>query len=181
VLSAFAIRARSPCDCAECVQTVTLPSLRTSASATNGPIGACLTYGCSKLAEIDLDAFANAAITSAAFPLLSDGAPHLNSRSAFVRFSLPGRPVHSVHFALAATERAAAIASHSSGETTATRLPFFTTSAVGNCFLSTSPTEINVEPNVAGRTIRACSIPGNVTSQLHCVFPVTLSGMLGIG
>ena len=42
-------------------------------------------------------------------------------------------------------------------------------------------TEINVEPSVAGRTMRACSIPGSVTSQLHCVLPVTLSGMPGIG
>src|SRR5271166_2866267 len=168
-LSVFAIRARSPCDCAECVQTVALPSLRTSATATNGPIGACRTYGCSYVAEIVLLAPASAAFTSSTFPLLCDGAPHLCSRSSFVRFSLPVSPAQSVHFVLAATERAALIASHSLGETTATRLFFFTTSAVGNCFLSTSPTEINVEPSVAGRTIRACSIPGNVTSQLHSV------------
>ena len=41
--SMYAIRARNPCNCAECVQIVTLPSLLTSATATKGPIGACRT------------------------------------------------------------------------------------------------------------------------------------------
>src|SRR5580700_7097125 len=128
-----------------------------------------------------LGAFANAVVTSAAFPRVWSGAPHLCSRRAFVRFSLPGSPDHSVHFVLAATACAARIASHSFGETTATRLAFLTTFAVGNCFLSISPTETNVEPSVAGRTMRAWSMPGNLTSQLHCVFAVTLSRIAGIG
>src|SRR5712692_1800606 len=156
-------------------------SLRTSATATKRPIGACRTYGCSYVAEIFLDALPRAAVTSAAFPLLSDGAPHSCARSAFVRSSLPGSPDHSVHLVPAATERAALIASHSFGETTARRLRVFTIWAVGNCVLSSAPTEIKVEPSVAGRTMRACNIPGRVTSQLQRVLPVTLSGMLGIG
>src|ERR1700675_220396 len=100
---------------------------------------------------------------------------------ALVRLSLPGSPAHSVHLVVAATELAAPIASHSLGERTATRLPLVTTCAVGYCFLSSAPTEIRVEPNVAGRTIRALSIPGKVTSQAHWVFPVTLSGIPGMG
>jgi hypothetical protein len=114
-------------------------------------------------------ALASAAVTSAALPLLSEGAPQLCARSVFVTFSLPGRPDQSLHFVPAATDCAALSASHSLGETTASRLPFLTTSAVGNFVLSTSPTEIKYEPIVAGRTMRACSIPGNVTSQLHRV------------
>src|ERR1700704_1569881 len=101
-----------------------------------------------------LAAPAKAACTSSAvFPLASDGAPHLYSRIVFVRFSLPGSPAQSVHLVAAATDKAALIASHSFGETTAARLPFFTTSAVGNCFLSSGPTETRVEPNVAGRSM----------------------------
>src|SRR5258705_664422 len=180
VPSAFAMRARRPCDCAEWVQTVTL-SLRTSATATKRPIGACRTYGCSYVAEIFLDALARAAVTSAAFPLLCDGAPHSCARSAFVRLSLPGSPDHSVHLVVAATERAALMASHSFGETTATRFFVFMISAVGHCVLSRPPTEIKFEPTMAGRTMRACNIPGRVTSQLQRVLPVTLSGMLGMG
>ena len=93
--------------------------------------------------------------------------PHEYSSSVLVRFSLPGSPAQFVHFVLVATARAASIASHSSGETTATKFPFFTTSAVGNCFLLISPVEISVEPRAAGLTIRACNMPGKVTSQLH--------------
>src|SRR3981081_4398758 len=126
-------------------------------------------------------ALARAAVTAAAVPLPSDGAPHFWARRAFVRFSLPGSPVQSVHLVVEARAPAALIASHSLGETTASRLPFLTTSAVGNFFLSSAPTEIKVEPSVAGRTMRACSIPGKVTSQLHCVLPVTFPGILGTG
>src|ERR1700722_461113 len=180
-LRVFAICMRKPCDCDECVQTVTLPSRRASATATKGPMGACLTYGCSYVAEMVFGAPAGAALTSAALPLLSVAAPHLCSRIAFVRLSLPGSPAQSVHFVPAATESAALIASHSLGETTATRLAFLTTSAVGNCFLSSAPTEIKVEPIVAGSTMRACNMPGKVTSQLHCVLPVALSGIPGMG
>src|SRR5580692_10321982 len=118
-----------------------------------------------------LGAFSSAAVTSAAFPLLSSAGPHLWSRSALVRFSLPGSPDHAVHLVPDATERAALTASHSLGEATATRLPFLTISAVGNRFLSTAPTETRVDPRVAGRTIAAYSIPGSATSQLHCVLP----------
>src|ERR1035437_3952997 len=99
-----------------------------------------------------LAALASAAFTAAAFPRLSEGGPHLYARSVFVRFSLPGSPAQSVHFVPSATDPAAAIASHSFGETTARRSPFLATSAVGNCFLSSSPAEIKVEPSVAGRT-----------------------------
>src|SRR5690242_13603147 len=100
---------------------------------------------------------------------------------AFVTFSLPGKPDQSVHFVLSATLCAACTASHSFGETTASKFPFRRTSVVGNCFLSAVPAETNVDPRVAGRIIRACSIPGNVTSQLQRVFPVTLSGMCSAG
>src|SRR5262249_14368072 len=47
MLSTYAIRARKPWDCEECVHMVTMPWLFTSATATNGPIGACRTYPCS--------------------------------------------------------------------------------------------------------------------------------------
>src|SRR5712664_2708215 len=100
-------------------------------------------------------AFASAVVTSAAFPRLSGGVFHLYARSVFVTFSLPDSQAQAVHFIPAATARAALMASHSLGETTATRLPFFTISAVGNCSLSTAPTEIRVEPSVAGRIMRA--------------------------
>src|SRR3954469_5509029 len=113
-----------------------------------------------------LGALTSAAFASAAFPPLA-GAPHLYSRKVFVRFSLPGNPDQSVHFVPAATARAALPASHSLGETTATTSTFLTTSAAGNRFLSSAPTETNVEPSVAVRIMRACSIPGSVTSQLH--------------
>src|SRR5262249_44489789 len=103
------------------------------------------------------------------------------ARRACATLSLPGRPDQSVHFVVEATARAAAVASHSFGETTATRFALVTIPAVGNCFLSIAPTETSVEPCVAGRSIRACNMPGSVTSQLHCVLPVTLSGMPGIG
>src|ERR1700730_5366021 len=100
---------------------------------------------------------------------------------ALVTLSLPGSPAHSVHFVAAATELPALMASHSFGERTAMRLPLVTICAVGYFFLSSAPTEIRVEPNVAGRTMRACSIPGKLTSQVHWVFPVTLSGIPGMG
>ena len=35
------------------------------------------------------------------------------------------------------------------------------------------PTETSVEPSVAGRTMRACSMPGRTTSPLQMVWPVT--------
>src|ERR1700744_771535 len=113
-------------------------------------------------------AMPRAASTFAASPLLASGAPHSYARIAWVRFSLPGSPDQLLHLVAVATDRTALTASHSLGETTATRLPLFTTSAVGNRFLSTWPTEMRVEPMVGGRTMRACSIPGNTTSQLHC-------------
>src|SRR5262249_49507948 len=100
---------------------------------------------------------------------------------AWVRLSLPGSPDQSVHFVSAATSCAALMASHSLADTTATRLPLQTTVAPGKSFLSTWPTAINVEPNVAGRTMRACNIPCKATSQLQRVLPVTLSGMPGTG
>src|SRR6516225_3017532 len=128
-----------------------------------------------------LCALASAAFTSVAFPRLSAGAPHFWSRKNFVRFSLPGRPDHSLHLVLAATAWAALIASHSLGETTATRFFLRMTSAVGKRFLLTAPTDTRVETSVGGRTMRACSMPGRVTSQLHSVLPVTLSGMPGTG
>src|SRR6266700_7033301 len=179
--SMYAIRARNPCDCAECVQIVALPSRFTSATARNGPIGACRTYPCSYVAETYFVAFCSAAIVEAAFPLLSPGFSHLYWRIAFPTFSLPGKPDHSDHFVVPATLSAACTASHSLGETAATRFPFWVTSAFGNCFLSIAPAAMSVDPRVADRTIRACSIPGSVRSQLHCVFPVILSGMCPAG
>src|SRR5690348_7089638 len=73
------------------------------------------------------------------------------------------------------------MASHSFAATTAARLPFLITAAVGNRFLSIAPAQIIVEPKVAGRSIRAYSIPGSLISQLQRVLPVTLSGIPGIG
>src|ERR1700728_1138770 len=108
-----------------------------------------------------LGALARAAATSSLFPLFSEGSPQVCARSVFARFSLPGRPDHWVHFVVPATDCAAATASHSLGETTPTRLPFLTTSAVGNFVLSSAPTEISVAPNVAGRTLRERSIAGH--------------------
>src|SRR5215469_11966530 len=120
----YAIRARSPCDCAECVHIVIPPpSLFTSATATNGPIGACRTYPCSYVAEIFFVALCSAAVVSAALPLLCEGFSHLYSRIALVTFSLPGNADHSVHFVALATLTAACTASHSFGETTATKFP----------------------------------------------------------
>src|SRR6266436_1082919 len=128
-----------------------------------------------------LVAAARAALTMAASPWVCDGLSHEKRRRAWVTLSLPGRPDQSVHFVEAATARAALMASHSLGETTATRLDFVTMAAVGNCFLSRAPTEIKVEPSEAGRTMRAWSMPGSAMSQLHCVRAVILSGVPGMG
>src|SRR5262245_27752410 len=92
-----------------------------------------------------------------------------------VMFSLPGRPAQALHFVVDATARAAAIASHSCGDTTATRLFFVTTSAFGYLLLSNVPADTSVEPTAAGRTVRACSMPGRRTSPTHSVFAATLS------
>src|SRR5262249_3991636 len=67
-----------------------------------------------------------AAATAAEFPLVTVGAPHSCCRSTLVRFSLPGNPSQSVHLTCPAITSAALTASHSFGETTATRLPLRT-------------------------------------------------------
>src|SRR5215469_4095061 len=84
MLSTYAIRARNPWDCEECVHIVAIPSLFKSATATNGPIGACRTYPCSYVAEILFEALRSAAFVSAALPLVSDTFPNLCARIAFV-------------------------------------------------------------------------------------------------
>src|SRR5215472_6539686 len=99
----YAIRARSPCDCAECVQISTFPSRFTFATETKGPIGACRTYPCWYVAEIFLVAVASVAVVSAAWPVLALGLSHLYPRIASMTFWLPGRPDHSVHFVVPAT------------------------------------------------------------------------------
>src|SRR5689334_19215648 len=99
-----------------------------------------------------------AAITLSELALVADGGPQSCCLSVRVRASLPGSPAQSVHRVVSATACAAWVASHSSGDNTATRLPLLTTVAVGNCSLSSSPTEVNVDPNVGGRTIRACNM-----------------------
>src|SRR5581483_8001392 len=76
---------------------------------------------------------------------------------------------------------AALMASHSSEDTTATRLPRVMTLAPGNEAVSSLPTDCKVDPKVAGLTMRAWSMPGKRTSQLQCVLPVTLSGIPGTG
>src|SRR5262245_58828404 len=151
------------------------------AAAAYAPIGACRTYGCSYVAVSTFAALASAASIFSALPRVPMGAPHACARSVFMRLSLPGSPDHSVHFVCAPTTRAACIASASLGDTTATRFPFVTTSAVGNRFLSTSPTDTRLEPTVAGRIILACSKPGASRSPLHRVLPVTMLGMPGDG
>src|SRR5262245_44217781 len=102
-----------------------------------------------------LPAAARAALTGTASPCVCAGLSHEKRRMAWLTFSPPGRPDQSVHFVDVATARAALMASHSSGEATATRLALVTMAAVGNCFLSRVPTEISVEPSDAGRIIRA--------------------------
>ena len=96
-------------------------------------------------------------------------------------FPLPGSPVQSDHFVLPATEAAAPTASHSFGESTATRLPLTNTCAVGQAFLSSLPTSTSVEPYVFGRTIRACSIPGSRTFATYVAVPATIGGIDAIG
>src|SRR6202166_1648288 len=93
------------------------------------------------------------------------------------RFGLPGRPFQSVHFVEFATCCAARIASHSDGATTPTRLPLTTTCAFGYRVLSSSPTEISVEPSVLGCTTRPCSMFGRRTSVTQTSLPVTLEGV----
>src|SRR5262245_35187581 len=73
------------------------------------------------------------------------------------------------------------MASHSLGETTATRLPLTTSLALGHAFLSSLPTETSVEPSVFGRTMRACSIPGSRMLATNVAEPVTMGGIVGIG
>src|SRR5947199_10416354 len=97
-------------------------------------------------------------------PCVWAGLPHGNLRRAGMTFSLPGRPDQSVHLVVAATARAALTASHSSGETTATRFALATISAVGNCFLSSVPPAINFEQRVAGRIMGASNYAGSLES-----------------
>ena len=131
------------------------------------------------MADTVFAAPANAASVLAASPRLAGLSPGV--LIAAVSLSLPGRPDHGVHFVWAATARAALTASHSLGETTATRLPLVTTSAVGNRWRSIAPAETSVEPSVAGRTIRACTIPGSRRSPTHWVSARTFSAMCGAG
>src|SRR5581483_5457879 len=94
---------------------------------------------------------------------------------------LPGSPDQSDHFVFDATCAAAPIASHSFGESTATKLPFTKTCEVGYAFLSSSPTLTSVEPKVFGRTMRACSIPGRRMSATQTAEPLTIGGIVAIG
>ena len=81
-------------------------------------------------------------------------------RSASNRPPLAGRPFQSVHFVSVPSAIAAWAASHSSGETTATRLPFTTSFAFGKADRSILPAETSFEPKLLGRTMRACSMSG---------------------
>ncbi len=180
IRAVFAIRARSPCDCAECVHTVTLPSLaniRRRDERTNRRVP---TYGLLVGRRDRLRRAARQPPSSRLLSLCSPTARPIYDRAEFRDVLVAGQagPVGPLRSRRRQLSPRSSPPTHSR-ETTATRFPFLTTSAVGNFFLSSAPTEIKVEPSVAGRTIRACSIPGKVTSQLHCVLPVTLSGIPG--
>src|SRR3954471_4087871 len=97
------------------------------------------------------------------------------------RLPLPGRPSHFVHFVLLARTEEAWIAVYSTGSTTATRLPLTTTCVLGNCFLSSLPTEISFDPRPGGCTTRACSMPGSRTSPTYVAWPDTIGGIVRIG
>src|SRR5260221_1545005 len=127
---------------------------------------------------------AAAFMASSAFATAAASARPVGVRSPRMTFDAPawpGNPAHVVHFVPAVTARAALTASHSLGETTATKLPLTTTSAVGNFWRSIGPADTSVEPRVAGRTVRACSMPGSRRSATHCVLAVTLSAICGEG
>jgi len=156
---------RIACGFALCTWTYTIPSLRTSATATVGPIGACFSNGNWYVAKSFFAAVASAAPGCPTFtPKVTGVVFQSAARSALKMLPSPGSPVHSVHFVLDARIAAAWIAVYSAGSRTATRFPLTTTWVVGNCFLSSWPTEMSVEPSVAGCTTRACSIPGNLMS-----------------
>src|SRR3954451_23078898 len=94
---------------------------------------------------------------------------------------LPGNAFQSVHFDFPATAEDAWIASYSSSLRTATRFPLTTSCDFGNCFLSSVPAEISVDPSVGGFTTRACNMPGSLMSAVHVAAPETMSGIVFIG
>ena len=55
------------------------------------------------------------------------------------------------------------------------------TCVVGNARLSSLPSLSSVEPTVAGRTMRACSIPGSRISATNDSWPLTMPGITFIG
>ena len=79
----------------------------------------------------------------------------------------------------ARSTRAAAIASHSSGATTARKSSMRTTRAPGIDSIDAASTPSSFAPTAGGRTTRACSIPSILKSCMYTCRPVTLPGMSG--
>ena len=182
VLRSMASSHRIACGFALWTCMYTVPSLRTSATAAVGPIGACFSNGISYVAESFVAAPAYAVSVCPLFtPNVLGVVVQSALRSASNRLPSPGNPAQSVHFVVPARIDAAWIALYSTGSTTATRLPLTTTCAFGNCFLSSLPTEMSFEPSVFGCTTRAWSIPGTLTSPTYVAWPETIGGIVRIG